>query len=48
LIKTNIQLTFNKKGYKNSMSAHKKFLSFEFANTTNKDILKVDGILKSL
>jgi hypothetical protein len=30
------------------MSKHKKFLVFEFATTTNKDILKVDSILRSL
>lgn len=30
------------------MSKYKKFMAFEFATTTNKDILKVDSILKSL
>ena len=30
------------------MSGRKKFMAFEFASTTNKDILKVDSILKSL
>lgn len=30
------------------MSKRKYALAFEFANTTNQDILKVDGILKAL